>query len=106
MERGQVYACPLDSRRNCVNPYFTDATRPEFIQTGWGAFRVVNTGHALGYLARYELARIRRFAKRKPSLDEAVAAIDPTNRGIGTLTPTTRFSHAIELLGSPGSGWG
>jgi len=111
MEQGQVYAYPLDSRGNCVNPYFTDATRPEFTQTGWGAFLVVNTGHALGYLAwyelartrrvaRYKLARTRRLANRKPSLDEAVAAIDPTRRGIGTLTRLHASRMQLELLGS------
>ena len=53
VEQGQVYTFPVDSRGNCVNPYFTDATRPGFVPKGWGAFLVANTGHALGYLAWY-----------------------------------------------------
>ncbi len=97
MEREHVYAYPVDSRGNCVNPYFTDATLPEFTQKGWGAFVVVNTGHALGYLAWYELARTR---KRKPSLNKAVAVIDPARRGIGTLTRLHASRMRLELLGS------
>jgi hypothetical protein len=100
MERGQVYAYPVDSRGNCVNPYFTDATRPEFIQKRWGAFVVVNAGHALGYLAWYELARMQRVVKRKPSLKKAAAAIDPARRGIGTLTQVHASRMQLELLGS------
>lgn len=100
MEGGQVYAYPLDSRGNCVNPYFTDATRPEFIQKRWGAFVVVNTGHALGYLAWYQLARTPRVIKRKPSLNKAAAAIDPSRRGIGTLTRLHSSRMQLELLGS------
>ena len=100
MERGQVYAYPVDSRGNCVNPYFTDATRPEFTQKGWGMFQVVNTGHALGYLAWYELARTRKVVKRQPSLNKAGAVIDPARRGIGTLTRLHASRMRFELLGS------
>jgi hypothetical protein len=100
MERGQVYTFPVDSRGNCVNPYFTDATRPEFVQKGWGAFLVANTGHALGYLAWYQVVRTRGITKRRPSLDKAVAALDPAGRKIGTLTRLHAARMQLELLGS------
>lgn len=100
IERGQVYTYPLDSRGNCVNPYFTDATRPEFIQKRWGAFVVVNTGHALGYLAWYELARAPGVIKDKPGLSGAMAAIDQGRRGIGTLTRLHASRMQLELLGT------
>ena len=100
MERGQIYAFPVDSRGNCVNPYFTDATRPEFIQKGWGAFAVVNAGHALEYLAWYELAATQRIIKRKPNLKKAAAAIEPARRSIGTVTRLHVSRMQLELLGS------
>ena len=100
MERGQVYIYPVDSRGNCINPYFTDATRPDFTPAGWGAFQVVGTGHALGYLAWYELARTRKVARRKPRLKKAAASIDSKRRGIGTLTRLHASRMQIELLGS------
>ena len=100
MERGQIYAYRVDSRGNCVNPYFTDATRPEFTPTRWATFLVVNTGHALGYLAWYELATGRRPTRRKPTLKAASAAIDMKKRGIGTLTRLHSARMQLELLGS------
>jgi hypothetical protein len=100
MERGQVYVYPVDSRGHCVNPYFTDATRPAFEPARWGALQVVNAGHALGYLAWYELATARRPLRRKPSLKAAAAAVDPTRSGVGTLTRLHSSRMQLELLGS------
>lgn len=100
LERGQVYVYPVDSRGNCVNPYMTDAIRPEFEPVGWGAFHVVATGHALGYLAWYELTRSGKIIRRRPNLRKAMAAIKPSRRGVGTLTRLHASRMQLELLGS------
>lgn len=100
LDRGQVYAYPVDASGNCINPYFTDATRPAFVQKRWGAFLVVNTGHALGYLAWYEVARMRRMTKRKPTLRRAVDGVDLGQRRLGTVTAVHKRRMELELLGS------
>ena len=100
LESGQTYTFPVDSSGNCVNPYFTDSTRPEFVQTRWGAFQVTSAGHAFGYLAWYQLARPKRLAKRKPDLRQAMRIIDQGKRGIGTLTKSHAARMRLELLGS------
>lgn len=100
LERGQVYAYPVDSRGHCVNPYFTDTTRPAFEPAKWGAFQIVNAGHALGYLAWYELVTAGRPLRRKPSLTRAAAAVDPSRSGVGTLTRLHASRMRLELLGS------
>lgn len=100
MHRGEVYVYPIDSRGNCVNPYFPDDRAPEFVQVGWGAFLVVSVGHALDYLAWYELARTPSVSRRKPILDSAVAPIDIERRRIGTLTRLHARRMRLELLGS------
>jgi hypothetical protein len=106
LERGQVYVYPVDSKGNCVNPYMPEEIREQFAPVGWGAFHVVATGHALGYLAWYELARTGKIIKRKPNLRKAMATIKPSRRGIGTLSRAHASRMRIELLGSvePASG--
>lgn len=100
MDQGQVYVFPVDSRGNCVNPYFTDKDRPEFIPAGWSAFLVVNAGHALEYLAWYQLAVSRSVTKRRPTLRRATRAIDPARSGLGTVTRLHASRMELELLGS------
>jgi hypothetical protein len=100
LDQGQVYAYPVDSNGNCINPYFTDATRPDFAQKRWGAFLVVNAGHALGYLAWYEVARLRRMTKRKPTIGRAVDGIDLRRRRLGTITARHMERMKLELLGA------
>ena len=100
MEPGQVYVYPVDSRSSCVNPYFTDATRPTFEPARCGVFQVFNAGHALGYLAWYDLATARRPFRRRPSLKAAAAAVDAARGGVGTLTRLHSSRMQLELLGS------
>ena len=99
LEPGQAYVFPTDSRGNCVNPYFTDKERPDFTQVAWGAFLVVATGHALGYLAWYELAPSRKVTRRKPSLRRVVSNINLSKRGVGTLTRLHATRMQLELIG-------
>jgi hypothetical protein len=99
MDRGQVYAYPVNSRGNCINPYFRDKVQAQFTPAGWAAFLVVNCGHALGYLAWYQLASRSAVTREQPDLSSAIASIDLDRIGIGTMSKSHAAKMEIELLG-------
>lgn len=97
---GEVYAYPIDDRTSCCNPYFSKAQREQFLPVGWGSCLVVGAGHALDFLAWYQLAPDLHPGRTRPTLAEAVDAIDPATNGAGTLSRAHRDRIALDLLGA------
>lgn len=101
LNRGAVFRYPIDNSGCAVNSYMTErelARRP-FVAVGWGAFSVVGVGHALDYLAWYQLARAPKPWSEAPLLLDALAAIDVLRNGVGTLTAARIGRLRLEHLG-------
>lgn len=97
---GEVFTFPVDSGGNCVNPYITRPDRLNFRPAGWGSCLVLDAGHALDYLAWYQIAPDLHPGVRRPTLAEAMASIDPAVNTTGTLTRNHRARMQLDLLGT------
>ncbi len=99
-DAGEVYVYPVDSRANCYNPYFTDPDEARFVPAGWSSCLVVGAGHALEYLAWYQIApSLEQWAER-PDLAAAVRPIDPDLNSAGTIPKSHMERMRLELAGS------
>jgi hypothetical protein len=101
LERGAAFRYPIDSKGCAVNSYMTerDLERHPFVQVGWGAFTVVRAGHALDYLAWYQIARSPKPWRDAPTLADALAAIDVLRNGVGTLPASHIQRLRLENIG-------
>lgn len=100
MEPGAVYVYPVDSRANCYNPYFTKPDEARFVHAGWSSCLFVGAGHALEYLAWYQIApSLKQWAER-PGLTEAARPIDPSQNAVGTISRNHLSRMQLELAGS------
>ena len=61
---------------------------------------MVGAGHAFDVLAWYQLAPDLHPGRTRPTLTEAVDAIDPATNGAGTLSRAHRDRIALDLLGA------
>ena len=96
---GDVLTYPVDSRGNCYNPYLANSALRTFITTGWGGCMVLSTGHALQFLAWYQIAPCRGFWKERPSFEEVSAQVDAAGAKVGTLSKAHVARMRLELLG-------
>lgn len=100
MQPGDVYAYPVDSRGNCINPYLGEAQRTKVVLIGWSAFVVLRAEHALGYLTWYQLAPSITVWSSRPTLEQAVANVNLSQGGIGTMSKVHAARMRIERLGT------
>lgn len=100
VQPGEVYVFPVDSRANVYNPYFTKPDEARFVPAGWSSCLIVGTGHALDYLAWYQVApSLEQWAER-PDLAEAAGPIDPNKNSVGTISKSHLSRMRLELAGT------
>ena len=97
---GEVYVFPVDSRANVYNPYFTNPDEAKFTPAGWSSCLIVGAGHALEFLAWYQVApSLDQWAER-PNLAEAIRPIDPTKNSVGTISKNHFKRMELDLAGT------
>jgi hypothetical protein len=97
---GDVFTFPVDSRGNVCNPYLKGPEDAAFVAVGWGSCLVLAVGHALGYLAWYQIAPDLRPGSQRPTLEQALARIDPSVNGVGTLSRAHLRRMGLDRIGS------
>jgi hypothetical protein len=97
---GEVYVFPVDSRANVYNPYFTNPDEARFAPAGWSSCLIVGAGHALEFLAWYQVApSLDQWAER-PSLKEVIGSIDPGENSVGTVSKSHFTRMQLERAGT------
>lgn len=96
---GEVHVFEVDAEGAPRNPYFTDPAKARFDPVGWGALVVLRSGHHWDHLAWYEVAPAARPSRRRPTLEEAVAAVDTGLAALGTLSRPHARRMGFQLLG-------
>jgi hypothetical protein len=100
VEPGDVFTFPVDSRGNVCNPYFTRPEDARFVAAGWGSCLVLAAGHALGYLAWYQIAPDLLPGRQRPTLEHALTRIDPSVNRVGTLSRARMRRMGLERIGA------
>lgn len=98
VQPGDVFTFPIDQYGNVSNPYLVD--HASFDPVGWGCCLIVAAGHALNYLAWYQIASNVDQRERRPELADALAILNPHHSGLGTLTRTHLRRMNFGLLGT------
>lgn len=97
---GEVYVFPVDSRANVYNPYFTNPDEAKFRPAGWSSCLIVGAGHALEFLAWYQVApSLDQWAER-PNLADAIKPIDPNKNSVGTISKNHFKRMQLDLVGT------
>jgi hypothetical protein len=75
MQVGEALAFPV-SGGHCINPYFASKEQmvPGWSRDGWGAFVVVERGHAFGFLAWYRPLVAELAFRDRPALSQLAGA--------------------------------
>lgn len=99
MQTGDCLAFPV-CKGQAVNPYFASADMYGWVQDGWGAALVVETGRTLDYLVWYRLAALEQKFSGKPSLDDVRPARVGGGLSAGTCSPAHFKRMQLEKIGA------
>jgi hypothetical protein len=101
MNTGDVVVYPT-ARGNTINPYFpsVEKMRPEWIQDGWGAAVIVETGREFDFLARYRPLTIANPMSGKLGFKEVLANEIWVMRLPGTCSASHLRKMRLEKIGS------
>lgn len=97
---GEIYIFPVDSRANVYNPYLTNPDESRFVPAGWSSCLIVDAGHALEYLAWYQIAPSLEQWAEQPDLAEAARPIDPAMNSVGTTSKNHLTRMQLKLAGA------
>lgn len=97
---GEVYVFPVDSRANVYNPYFTNPDEARFAPAGWSSCMIVGAGHAMEFLAWYQVAPSFDQWAERPTLNEAIRPIDPNKNSVGTISKSHFKRMQLERAGT------
>jgi hypothetical protein len=101
MDVGDVVVYPT-ARGNPINPYFSsvEKMRPEWIQDGWGAAAIVETGREFGFLAWYRPLTIAKETRAKMRLEDVLANEVWVMRLPGTCSASHFRKMRLEKIGA------
>ena len=97
---GEVHVFQIDERGRCYNPYFVKPQDAGFVPAAWRACTVVDTGHALGYLAWYQVARSDRAWTDAPTLAQVLDEGGAGRVGVGTMPKNHMTRMGLRLVGT------
>ncbi len=99
MQTGDCFVYPV-CKKQAINPYFASADLYGWIQDGWGAALVVETGRTLDYLVWYRLAALEQNFTDKPSMGDVRRARIAGGLSAGTCSPTHFKRMRLEKIGA------